>query len=816
MAKKKKNDALELSEDVVRTINSINEVGGTFSVMHNVETVFYGLLVGFVSVFIAGMSFLTYNYISQLQEHDDISLFEMQKYEDILNSEVMKTKLGVLTSTTAVCAGLCFVILTCAVVCFIVFAEVNKSKTSEIKKSDWARATEESVENHNTDTDTDINAVIYAIKGTGDALNRKTFTEETRDPLMGRIIVRIEYFFIGIAYSAGFTVMCIIATMFVAKWIELEKNPILIILVFIAVVFIGVIYAAIHGISHLIGEDVPNIDTSKVSVHEKMCILETAVRNSGEIEKALEAEVGATEERAGYLRELNIMLKQNVEKWQTQLRGGSDGAHEEHTATKPSITHNALILFIAAIIIPTAMVFAQTPDIRWYTKNPNAQNYQISTADELLGLARLVEGSAGLKQTEDFDDKTIILTKDIDLSGYGIGSGCKRWPQIGGEEAQDVDNALPFKGTFDGNGKTISYTYAKGKTNVRQCTSVTLFGVVEGTVKNLGVVGAEVGHTGGGIVWRLRSGSRVSNCYFTGTIDYAGSGIVNEMFGGRVANCYFAGEIREQGGVDATLEISGSVGTGGIVGTMWNGVVSNCYSMGKISGECAVGGIIGKVLDGGVTNCYSTAAISGTTSIGGIVGYVNGLVRTKEYDRIEDEVWKMKGEYDEKRNEPKFDEKELSNIFNKKSKAIRLFDTLITVISYNVGLNSSIKALGSKESAPLIVSSLFGKRFGGKDLNSSRCIDSSFSRGSRIIGGNDAVRLLSNNAAFSGMLNKSGNTMWDNRSVSGINGEDITIDQIKADGTLGGRFTNKNGWTVQNGKLPGLFGEAVEMPAHLK
>jgi hypothetical protein len=63
--------------------------------------------------------------------------------------------------------------------------------------------------------------------------------------------------------------------------------------------------------------------------------------------------------------------------------------------------------------------------------------------------------------------------------------------------------------------------------------------------------------------------------------------------------------------------------------------------------------------------------------------------------------------------------------------------------------------------------------------------------------------ILSNNVAFAG-----------GATLTGKDGLNITAAEILADGTLGGRFTAANGWTVQNGKLPG-FGKAVEMPEHI-
>jgi hypothetical protein len=85
---------------------------------------------------------------------------------------------------------------------------------------------------------------------------------------------------------------------------------------------------------------------------------------------------------------------------------------------------------------------------------------------------------------------------------------------------------------------------------------------------------------------------------------------------------------------------------------------------------------------------------------------------------------------------------------------------------------------------------------------------------------------LSNNIAFDKMINPSGGISWSNKGLNKIDGDDITADQINADGTLGNRFTSAigtlsnlfrsaDGWTTANGKLPGLFGNTVEIPAHI-
>jgi hypothetical protein len=84
----------------------------------------------------------------------------------------------------------------------------------------------------------------------------------------------------------------------------------------------------------------------------------------------------------------------------------------------------------------------------------------------------------------------------------------------------------------------------------------------------------------------------------------------------------------------------------------------------------------------------------------------------------------------------------------------------------------------------------------------------------RIAGGNEGA--LQNSAAFDGIINGAGNTDWTNKTQDGLGGIDITAAEIMSDGTIGSRFTPDNGWTTENGRLPGLSGEAVGLPGHLR
>ena len=55
-----------------------------------------------------------------------------------------------------------------------------------------------------------------------------------------------------------------------------------------------------------------------------------------------------------------------------------------------------------------------TADTSWYTSVPDASEYHISTAEQLAGLAQLVNDKTA---SVSFEGKTIYLDNDLDLSG---------------------------------------------------------------------------------------------------------------------------------------------------------------------------------------------------------------------------------------------------------------------------------------------------------------------------------------------------------------------------------------------------------------
>jgi len=90
----------------------------------------------------------------------------------------------------------------------------------------------------------------------------------------------------------------------------------------------------------------------------------------------------------------------------------------------------------------------------------------------------------------------------------------------------------------------------------------------------------------------------------------------------------------------------------------------------------------------------------------------------------------------------------------------------------------------------------------------------------RVVGANvNDNATLSNNVAFSGMTSSGASfpTPAATYNVAdNLNGADITAAAINADGTIGNRFITSSGWTTAAGQLPGLLGQTVNMPTHLR
>ena len=272
-----------------------------------------------------------------------------------------------------------------------------------------------------------------------------------------------------------------------------------------------------------------------------------------------------------------------------------------------------------------AETWGDKADTSWYTSAPNALEYHISTAEQLAGLAQLVNADPG---TTNFAGKTFYLDNDIDLSGH-------EWISIGTVSGGDYPE-YSFCGVFNGQDHVISNLYShesyiEGANESHNLLRNALFGsVYNGEVKNLGVADAEIwidpkddSAGGKGILVDWMGKSKITNCWTSGSI-YSGSkieknigGIVGVTVQGcTISGCYstatLTGNFTNSEGYYTNPQYMNPDTIGGIIGARFDGslTVTDCWFDGKIdvnSIQATVGGIVG---------CIATV----NNSVGGSVG----------------------------------------------------------------------------------------------------------------------------------------------------------------------------------------------------
>ena len=237
----------------------------------------------------------------------------------------------------------------------------------------------------------------------------------------------------------------------------------------------------------------------------------------------------------------------------------------------------------------------------------------------------------------------LLLENDLDLSAYGKDyDGGKGWIPIGTDSRR-------FKGTFDGNNKTITGLYI----NRSEESYIGLFGrISNSTVKNIFIEGAVIyGSYSVGSVVGDSSGteSSVENCVSSATVSGSSSvgGIAGEA--SNIKNCVSTGAVSgvinvggivgevQHGGLNTFISFSiqncvsssmvtGGDNVGGITGGGAHYGLLNCISSGEVSGVSWVGGIAGSAIGVPIQNCISSGGVSGYLFVGGIAGsYVGGL-----------------------------------------------------------------------------------------------------------------------------------------------------------------------------------------------
>lgn len=280
-----------------------------------------------------------------------------------------------------------------------------------------------------------------------------------------------------------------------------------------------------------------------------------------------------------------------------------------------------------------------TADTSWYTDHKTDTEYHFTTAEQLAGLAQLVNDKTA---SVSFEGKTICLDNDLDLSGI-------QWTPIG-----NGDNFVRhFAGTFDGQHHKIMnlYHHYTGDELVRNG----LFGVVSdgGTLKNLLVIDADIASNDGsllaGILADWVNGGTVENCYTSGKIE---NNVGDKMVGGLIGQCTWSTQVKgcaSDATVISTESDENHVDTvGGLIGQWENSAdsssITDCWFGGSVSCNniySAVGGILGANFENFsgnkpgviIKNCIvATKNITGAEP--GNITWITAVVKTHVTDCI--------------------------------------------------------------------------------------------------------------------------------------------------------------------------------------
>ena len=273
------------------------------------------------------------------------------------------------------------------------------------------------------------------------------------------------------------------------------------------------------------------------------------------------------------------------------------------------------------------------------TMEPLDANFitEINTVSDLVQLSNEV----GIGKT--YEGKTVTLNSNLDLS------------EIDNFQPIGITASLPFKGSFNGNHKTISNL--KITTESTSANYTGLFGYMAGasssvydlTLSECAILSNNNNKTGG--IAGYAEGT-FTNCIVSGSVtgkkDVAGIVSYISMYGSRspVSNCHFSGTVTATAGTAAgiinstTVDVLNCTNTGAITATSYAGgivssgnkVVKDCNNTGNVTGGYAAGGIIGYVTGGGeISNCSNSGNVRATNKAnwdksGGVGSYAGGIV----------------------------------------------------------------------------------------------------------------------------------------------------------------------------------------------
>ena len=270
-----------------------------------------------------------------------------------------------------------------------------------------------------------------------------------------------------------------------------------------------------------------------------------------------------------------------------------------------------MLLLVMAILMPYGGAWAQTASQPSEGDGKTGNPYIITKAEELAWFRDQVNSGNNFicakisDAVEVIDMSTVCHAADESQNLEELS-----WKPIGKN-----DYGYQYRGTFDGNGKTITNLYINASQN-----NVGLFGyTMEGTIKNLTFEYANVTNTKTytGILVGYANNSNLQNIKISNTCQIKGgkeTGGIAGDFWGNAYNCV------------NYATVQGKERVGGLLGycTAKYSSITTCANYGNVTATGTdAGGLVGYFISGTIQDCANYGDVKGTERVAGMAGYVN-------------------------------------------------------------------------------------------------------------------------------------------------------------------------------------------------
>ena len=261
-------------------------------------------------------------------------------------------------------------------------------------------------------------------------------------------------------------------------------------------------------------------------------------------------------------------------------------------------------------------------------KGTDAEPFVLKTAEHLAWFRDYVNDDHLSACAKIADNVEVIDLKDFCHAADASQNLNKlSWEPIGNSNKQ-------YRGTFDGNNKTITNLYINESQD-----NMGFFGSTDqSTIKNLTFVNANVVNTSfstGILVGNAGYGSTLQNIKISNTCQIKGGNCTGGIAGNLDGNAYncvncatvqgigivgglFGNYVRTDNSITACANygnVTASDGTaGGLVGSFQSGTIQDCANYGDVKGAIQVAGMAGDVEEGKIQNVFNYGNVSATMS----------------------------------------------------------------------------------------------------------------------------------------------------------------------------------------------------------